>query len=76
MSGAGKMEIIKLLEALVRKVEEEPFSQLNVQINTTLSHFHRDQPADADADFNGIDIRSENVLLTTTRNVKIAGEDP
>jgi len=42
-------------------------------INSTLNHYHWGQAESPAADYNGIDIRGEVVLLS--RNVKIVGED-
>jgi parallel beta-helix repeat protein len=42
-------------------------------INSTLNHYHWGQANTTVADYNGIDIRGEVVLLS--RNVKIVGED-
>lgn len=44
-----------------------------LKINTTVNHHHWGQPDTTAADFNGIDVRGEVVLLT--RSVKIVGEN-
>jgi parallel beta-helix repeat protein len=44
-----------------------------LKLNSTLNHYHWGQAVSPAADYNGIDIRGEVVLLT--RNVKIVGED-
>jgi len=71
--------IVLLPTGFVRHMKDDVFIKTYdnatgvVTINTTLNHYHWGQADDTGADFNGIDIRGEVILLS--RNVKIAGED-
>lgn len=44
-----------------------------VTFSTSILHYHWGAPASTAADYNGVDIRGEVLLLT--RNIKIIGED-